>query len=111
MIAKPGSILKNFLDFFLPKPGQGPNKKNREEGFYNIRFYIKLEDDSEAFAKVTGDMDPGYGSTSKMLAECAVSLAKDLLPNVSGVLTPSIAMGDAILKRLEDNAGLTFDFK
>jgi short subunit dehydrogenase-like uncharacterized protein len=110
-IAKPGSILKNFLDYLLPKPGQGPNKKNREEGFYNIRFYIKLEDDSEAFAKVTGDMDPGYGSTSKMLAECAVSLAKDLLPDVSGVLTPSIAMGDAILKRLEDNAGLTFDFK
>jgi short subunit dehydrogenase-like uncharacterized protein len=46
-----------------------------------------------------------------MLGEAAVCLAKDKLPEVSGVLTPSIAMGDALLDRLEKNAGLTFDFK
>jgi len=81
-----------------------------EKGFYNLRFYIILEDGSSAFAKVTGDMDPGYGSTSKMLAESAVCLAKDKLSNTSGILTPSLAMGDALLKRLEKNAGLTFSF-
>jgi short subunit dehydrogenase-like uncharacterized protein len=110
MSAKPGSFLKKIIDAILPKPGQGPDRKNREKGFYNLRFYIKLEDESNTFAKVIGDMDPGYGSTSKMLGETAVCLAKDLLPNSSGVLTPSVAMGDALLNRLQKNAGLTFSF-
>ena len=70
-----------------------------------------MEDNSKVFAKVIGDMDPGYGSTSKMLGETAVCLAKDILPDYSGVLTPSVAMGDAILSRLQKNAGLTFSFK
>ena len=48
---------------------------------------------------------------SKMLAESAVCLAKDKLSNTSGVLTPSVAMGDSLLIRLEKNAGLTFSFK
>ena len=111
MSAKPGSFLKKIIDIILPKPGEGPNKDKRESGFYNLRFYITLEDQSNAFAKVIGDMDPGYGSTSKMLGESAVCLAKDILPDSSGVLTPSIAMGDAILDRLQKNAGLSFSFK
>jgi len=111
MSAKPGSILKKTLDLILPKPGEGPTKKKMKKGFYNLRFYITLEDGSSAFAKVTGDMDPGYGSSSKMLAETAVCLAKDKLANTSGILTPSIAMGDSLLKRLEENAGLIFNFK
>ena len=53
----------------------------------------------------------GYGSTSKMLAESAVCLAKDKLASTSGILTPSVAMGNSLLKRLEENAGLTFNFK
>ena len=56
-------------------------------------------------------MDPGYGSTSKMLAESAICLAKDNLPEKSGVLTPSTSMGDFLLKRLQDKAGLTFTFE
>ena len=111
MSAKPGSLLKRAVDAVLPKPGEGPTKKQREDGFYNLKFYITLEDGSSAFAKITGDMDPGYGSTSKMLGEAAVCLAKDKLSNLSGILTPSIAMGDALLKRLEKNAGLTFSFE
>ena len=111
MSAKHGSLLKKGLDVLFPIPGEGPTKKKMEKGFYNLRFYITLEDGSNAFAKVTGDMDPGYGSSSKMLAESAVCLAKDKLSDTSGVLTPSLAMGDSLLKRLEKNAGLTFDFK
>ena len=106
-----GSLLKKGIDRVLPKPGEGPNKAQREAGFYNLRFYGTLEDGSTAVATVTGDMDPGYGSTSKMLAESAICLAKDDLPDVGGLLTPSVAMGDALLNRLQENAGLTFSYK
>ena len=111
MSAKHGNLLKKGLDLLLPIPGEGPTNKNMEQGFYNLRFYITLEDGSNVFAKVSGDMDPGYGSSSKMLAESAICLAKDKLPKTSGVLTPSVAMGDSLLTRLEKNAGLTFSFK
>ena len=111
MSAKHGSLLKKGLDILFPIAGEGPTNKKMEKGFYNLRFYITLADGSNAFAKVTGDMDPGYGSSSKMLAESAVCLAKDKLSNTSGILTPSVAMGDSLLIRLEKNAGLTFSFK
>ena len=99
MTAKPKSVLKSIANKLLPKPGEGPNKEQRENGFYNLRFYVTLEDGSSAMGKVTGDKDPGYGSTSKMLGETAVCLAVDELPKISGVLTPSVAMGDALLQR------------
>ena len=108
--AKPGTLLKRTLDAVLPKPGEGPSKAQREAGFFNIRFYATLADGSLAMGKVTGDMDPGYGSTAKMMAECAVCLAQDELPEAAGVLTPSVAMGDALLERLQANAGLTFSY-
>lgn len=111
MTAKSKSVLKSIANKLLPKPGEGPNKKQRENGFYNLRFYVTLEDGSSAMGKVTGDKDPGYGSTSKMLGETAVCLAVDELPKISGVLTPSVAMGDALLQRLEQSAGLTFSLK
>lgn len=111
MIAKPGSLLKKGLDRMLPKPGEGPTKEKREAGFYDLRFIATLADGSSAVGKVTGDMDPGYGSTAKMMAECAICLAKDKTPEISGVLTPSIAMGDALLHRLKENAGLTFSYQ
>lgn len=111
MMAKPGSLLKKGVDAVLPEPGEGPNKKERENGFYNLIFNTTLANGSMARGKVTGDRDPGYGSTSKMLAECAISLAVDELPEVAGMLTPAVAMGDALLKRLADNAGLTFSYK
>jgi short subunit dehydrogenase-like uncharacterized protein len=111
MDAKPGSFIKKRFDGLLPKPGEGPSKKQRENGFFNLRFYITLADGTKKLAKVTGDRDPGYGSTSKMLGESAICLAKDDLPNTSGMLTPSVAMGDALLTRLEANAGLTFSFE
>ena len=109
--ARPGTLFKRGLDRMLPKPGEGPNEAARKAGFYNLRFYATLQDGSVALGKVTGDMDPGYGSTSKMMAECGVCLAKDRTPEEFGVLTPSVAMGDALLKRLEENAGLTFTYQ
>ncbi len=69
----------------------------------------KLPDGTVLRTRITGDQDPGYGSTSKMLAESAVCLAKDELDTGGGVWTPASAMGKPLLARLRDNAGLTFD--
>ena len=109
--AKPKSILKMIANRILPKPGQGPSKIKRENGYYNMKFYIKTNESNEMIARVIGDMDPGYGSTAKMLAESAVCLAKDELKESYGVLTPSTAMGELLLKRLKENAGLSFMFE
>jgi len=106
---KKGSIIKKIVDFILPKSGEGPSKKTRINGYYNLRFYLTL-DKMTYVSKVLGDMDPGYGSTSKMLAESAICLALDEIPETYGILTPSVALGDSLLKRLEENAGLTFIF-
>ena len=108
LAAKPGSILNKIFSFFVPKPGQGPNKKERESGYFSSKFFVFDEHSNSSIFKVTGDRDPGYGSTSKMLAESAVCLAKDNLDNTFGIITPSYAMGNNILKRLVSNAGLSF---
>jgi len=110
LTAKPGSLLKRIINYFTPKPGQGPNENERENGYFSMRFYIRYNDKSRALVRVTGDRDPGYGSTSKMLAESAICLSKDSLKDTYGVITPSIAMGDQILDRLQAKAGLTFKF-
>ena len=95
--------------FVLPKPGDGPDKEQRENGFFNLRQFGLLPDGTVLKSKITGDRDPGYGSTCKMLGESAVCLAKDRLLSGGGVLTPATAMGDALLHRLVDNAGLSFE--
>lgn len=95
--------------FVLPNPGEGPGPEAREAGFFNLMQVGKLADGTIIRSRITGDRDPGYGSTSKMLAETAVCLAKDEPVAPGGVLTPATAMGDALLDRLRDNAGLTFD--
>ncbi|MEL0216089.1 MAG: saccharopine dehydrogenase, partial [Gammaproteobacteria bacterium] len=64
--------------------------------------------DNRLTVEVTGDRDPGYGSTAKMIAEAAVCLAKDELPSEGGVLTPAFCMGDALIARLTRSAGLQF---
>ena len=106
----PGSILKWVIDQFLPDPGQGPSKHQRETGFFKIILLGKSADGKTLKVKVKGDRDPGYGSTSKMLAEAAVCLAKDRenLPENFGVITPSTAMGAHLLNRLQENSGVTF---
>lgn len=110
MFGKPGSVYKKFMSMLLPKPGEGPTAKQREAGFYNFTVIGKFKNGEKIMAAISGDLDPGYGSTSRMLAECAVCLAldKDVTKSVAGVITPSVAMGDALLKRLQENAELSF---
>lgn len=110
MAGKPGGLYKRTLDRFFPAPGEGPSKSEREAGFWNFTVVGIMRDGSRIKARVKGDRDPGYGSTSKMLGESAVCLALDSAktPNEGGVLTPSTAMGDALLERLQSKAGLSF---
>lgn len=94
-----------------PKPGEGPTKEERESGFYDVMFHGTSADGQVIIAGVTGDKDPGYGSTSKMIAESAICLVKDGLDTPGGVWTPAPAMGGALVKRLTENAGLTFEIE
>ncbi|WP_298914602.1 saccharopine dehydrogenase NADP-binding domain-containing protein [uncultured Algimonas sp.] len=92
-----------------PKPGEGPTQEERDNGFYEIAFYGGDGNDAMT-AVVTGDKDPGYGSTSKMIAEAALCLTRDVDRDVTpgGVYTPAPAFGNALIERLEAHAGLTF---
>ena len=111
VIQKKGSVIKKIVDLFVPKAGEGPSKKQRENGFFSLKFFFG-NNRQRYLAKVTGDMDPGYGSTSKMLAECAICLALDDTLNENyGVITPSVAFEENILERLQNNAGLEFSMK
>jgi short subunit dehydrogenase-like uncharacterized protein len=94
----------------MPKPGEGPTKEERERGNYDILFIGEAADGRTLRVSVKGDMDPGYGSTSKMLGESAVCLARDISRETTpgGCWTTAAAMGDALIKRLEAHAGLTF---
>ncbi|HEX2800457.1 MAG TPA: saccharopine dehydrogenase NADP-binding domain-containing protein [Phenylobacterium sp.] len=91
-----------------PKPGEGPTKAEREAGFYDIAFIGIDDDGARVRVSVKGDMDPGYGSTSKMLAEAAICLVKEAQDTPGGVWTPGAAMGRRLADRLRKNAGLTF---
>jgi short subunit dehydrogenase-like uncharacterized protein len=94
-----------------PKPGEGPTKEERETGFYDLLFIAEGPNGRTARARVKGDMDPGYGSTSKMLAESALALVFDVSRQTTpgGCWTPASAMGEALLKRLPRHAGVTFE--
>ena len=86
----------------------GPSKAEREAGFYDVLFIGIAEDGRKVKVSVKGDRDPGYGSTSKMLAEAAICLVKDAPDVPGGVWTPGAAMQSKLIDRLQDNAGLTF---
>ncbi|MEZ5246286.1 MAG: saccharopine dehydrogenase NADP-binding domain-containing protein [Acidimicrobiales bacterium] len=99
--------------FVLPKPGDGPSPEAQEKGFFDIRFFGTTASGRTIATKVTGDRDPGYGSTARMLGECAVTLLH--LPRdgeagvAGGFWTPSTALGDTLIEALQAHAGLTFD--
>ncbi len=95
----------------LPKSGSGPSKSEQENGFFDIRFFGTTTKQDTISTKVTGDRDPGYGSTSRMLTQSALCLAQDISQDevAGGFWTPASAMGDKLMQRLEDHAGLSFE--
>ena len=92
-------------------PGEGPTREQRESGFYDLLFVGNTDADDFLTANVKGDMDPGYGSTSKMMSEAAVCLALNPDLAAGGFWTPASAMGSALIERLQANAGLTFELE
>jgi short subunit dehydrogenase-like uncharacterized protein len=89
----------------LKDPGDGPSPEQREKSWFRVRFLAE-GGGRHLMTEVTGG-DPGYGETSKMLAESALSLAQDELPDRAGQLTPAVAMGQPLIDRLQ-RAGIKF---
>jgi short subunit dehydrogenase-like uncharacterized protein len=102
------ALLRRFV---LPKPGEGPSAHERETGHYEVLFIGQTASGQTLRASVKGDRDPGYGSTSKMLAESALCLLNDVDRSITsgGVWTPGAAMGGKLIDRLQAKAGLTFN--
>lgn len=91
-----------------PKPGEGPSRAEREAGFYDVLFLGEDAAGHTLRVGVTGDRDPGYGSTSKMITEAAVCLLQDRTDTPGGIWTPAPAMGQPLIDRLQAHAGLRF---
>jgi short subunit dehydrogenase-like uncharacterized protein len=105
-VAKDDSVAKSKL-----QPGEGPTEEERESGNYDVIFAGMSRDGELMISSVQGDRDPGYGSTSKMLAEAALCLLKNPDLASGGLWTPAAALGEALLERLEAHAGLTFQIE
>ena len=99
---------RSILQRVLPEPGSGPTPEQQENGYFDLRFYGSTDDGRSIATRVTGDRDPGYGSTAKMLGEAAFAL---LGPNGvgGGFWTPATAFGEALIAPLQEHAGLTFE--
>ena len=90
-----------------PKPGEGPSKAERDAGHYDLLFAGLMPDGARIDAVVTGDRDPGYGSTSRMITEAALCLVQDVAGD-GGIWTPGALMGAPLRTRLQAKAGLSF---
>lgn len=101
---------RSLLRKVLPDPGEGPSPEAQEAGFFDVRLFGRTGGGDEISTRVTGDRDPGYGSTAKMLAEAALAfLDVDHERVGGGFWTPATAFGDLLVERLTAHAGLTFD--
>ena len=105
--------LRKLMNRVVPQPGEGPNEEQRESGFFEIKFFAHGAGDksNQVRATVKGDKDPGYGSTAKMIAESAVCLALDPLAVGGGIWTPASSMGELLINRLHERAGVTFELE
>ena len=102
---------RNLAKRFLPKPGDGPDPDAQMAGFFDLRFLGTTASGKQARTRVTGDRDPGYGATARMLGETAVALLD--LPRDErggGFWTPAAALGERLLEVLEAHAGMRFEW-
>jgi short subunit dehydrogenase-like uncharacterized protein len=97
--------------FVLPKPGEGPSPEAQRRGSFDLRFLGITADGRQIRTKVTGDRDPGYGSTGKMLGQAAACLTLDVDKAAvrGGFWTPAAIFGDRLIQRLTAHSGLTFE--
>ena len=99
------------LERFLPKPGEGPTPEQQRNGFFDIRILGRTAEGHTLQVKVTGDRDPGYGSTGKMLGQAGACLALDIPKSATpgGFWTPATIFGDRLIERLTRYSGLRFE--
>ena len=98
-----------LADGDVPKPGEGPTKAEREAGNYDLLILGEGPDGQVIKVGVKGNEDPGYASTSKMIAESAVCLTQEASDTPGGIQTPGAALGMALIERLRANAGISFE--
>ena len=105
------SPIRWFLEsFVLAKPGEGPSPEEQLNGEFDLRFHGQTDEGDFVKVKVTGDRDPGYGSTAKMISQAAMCLAFDIDQQTpGGFWTPATLLSDTLIERLERHAGLTFE--
>jgi short subunit dehydrogenase-like uncharacterized protein len=106
-----GPLRAALEKFVLPAPGEGPSPEQQRSGGFDLRFHGRCGSGQVIRARVTGDRDPGYGSTAKMLGQAAVCLAQDIPRSKigGGFWTPATALGDPLVARLEAHSGLKFE--
>ena len=99
-------LLKNPFGAKPPAPGEGPSAEERASGHYDVLFIGEMPDGRTLRYAVKGKYDPGYGSTSRMLAETGIALLASDAPG--GVGTPGAFLGEALVRRLEEHAEISF---
>jgi short subunit dehydrogenase-like uncharacterized protein len=87
-------------------PGDGPSEADRAKSWFRVRFVG--EGGGKRVVTMVSGGDPGYSETSKMLAESALCLAQDDLPQTAGQVTTAVAMGNQLIARLQ-RAGIGFE--
>jgi short subunit dehydrogenase-like uncharacterized protein len=109
MIAFPPTRM--LIEKLVPQPGEGPTREQQEKGFFDLRFIGKTQSGKTLHVKVTGDKDPGYGATAKMLVQAGLCLAQDIPKEkvAGGFWTTATAMGVPLINRLENYAGMRFE--
>jgi len=109
-LAAIGPVRRALSRYVLPKPGDGPSPQAQENGSFDLRFHGTTARGDSIATRVTGDRDPGYSGTARMLAEAATALV-GLDPDEvgGGFWTPASALGDRLVERLEAHAGIRFD--
>ena len=99
-------MLKNPFGAKPPQPGEGPSREERENGHYDVLFVGEWPDGSRLHYGVKGRYDPGYGSTSRMIAETGMALLNS--DAEGGIGTPGSFLGEALVARLRDHAEIAF---
>ena len=100
--------LRYIVRRFLPKPGEGPDKKTRENGWFKGLFKVEAEDGEIKYFQIFGEGDPGYKATAQMVCESALTLATSEELETGGVLTSAYGLGNPLLERLI-KSGIKFE--
>tara|TARA_S200000501_G_scaffold88279_1_gene81391 strand:+ start:983 stop:2155 length:1173 start_codon:yes stop_codon:yes gene_type:complete len=100
--------LRHIVRRFLPKPGEGPDKETRENGWFKGLFKVEAEDGETKYFQIYGEGDPGYKATAQMVCESAITLAVSEELDSGGVLTSAYGLGNPLLERLI-NSGIKFE--